>query len=87
MKFDFVRNIQFTKLLKVNGQLKEFNFRKANTNNEGIFSVDVSDDRGNRVMLQMQKEDGSWRIITPGLPKWVQEKETVFNEVIEEEMK
>jgi len=87
MKFDFVRNIQFTKLLKVNGQLKEFNFRKANPNNDGIFSVDVSDDRGNRVMLQMQKDDGTWKIITPGLPKWVQEKEAVFNEVIEEELK
>jgi hypothetical protein len=87
MKFDFVRNIQFTKLLKVNGQLKEFNFRKANPNNDGIFSVDVSDDRGNRVMLQMQKDDGTWKIITPGLPKWVQEKEVVFNEVIEEELK
>jgi len=87
MKFDFVRNIQFTKLLKVNGQLKEFNFRKANPNNDGIFSVDVSDDRGNRVMLQMQKDEGTWKIITPGLPKWVQEKEAVFNEVIEEELK
>ncbi len=87
MKFDFVKNIQFTKLIKVNGQLKEFNFRKANPNSEGIFSVDVSDDRGNRIMLQMQKDDGTWKIITPGIPKWVQEKEIEFNETILGELK
>lgn len=86
MKFDLVKNIQFTKLIKINGQLKEFNFRKSNATQEGVFSVDVSDDRGNRVMFNMEKKDGKWWIVTPELPKWVQEKEATFNDLIEEEM-
>lgn len=87
MKFDFVRNIQFTKLFKVNGSLKEFNFRKGNNSIDGFFSVDVSDERGNRIMLQMQKTDDQWKIITTGLPNWIMDKEQVLSEAIEEEIK
>ena len=56
MNTSFVKNIQFTKLIKVDGRLREFNFRKM-TQSSGIqFSVDVSDDKGNRIMLWLQKE-------------------------------
>ncbi len=87
MKFDFVKNIQFTKLIKINGQLREFNFRKSNATHEGFFSVDVSDDRGNRIMFSMEVKDGQWIIMTPGLPKWVSEQEAIFSNIIIEEMK
>lgn len=87
MRIEFVRNVQFTRLVKVDGRLREFNFRKLGGPNEGIFTVDVSDDRGNRILFRMKKEDTSWKIIPQQLPGWVMEKETSFHELIEEEIR
>jgi len=86
MHIQFVKNIQFTKLLKADGRLKEFNFRKLGGIHEGIFTVDVSDDRGNRIMLRMQKEDNLWKIIPQPLPEWILRNEMDFHEAIEEEI-
>jgi hypothetical protein len=88
MRIEFVRNIQFTRLLKVNGRLREFNFRKLGGANEGFFTVDVSDDRGNRIIFRMQKENDTWKLVmSQPLPAWVIEKEANFHELIEEELK
>jgi hypothetical protein len=88
MKIEFIKNIQFTKLVKADGQLREFNFRKISGSKEGLFSVDVSDDRGNRKMFKMQKMDNQWRIVGDDtLPDWIFKNETVFNDLIEEELK
>lgn len=89
MRIEFVRNIQFTRLMKVNGRLREFNFRKLGGANEGFFTVDVSDDRGNRIIFRMQKEnDNTWKLVmTQPLPAWILEKEANFHELIEEELK
>jgi hypothetical protein len=86
MRIEFVKNIQFTKLVKVDGRLREFNFRKLGGPNEGIFTVDVSDDRGNRILFRMKKEEGAWKILAQPLPNWVMEKEAVFHDLIEEEL-
>lgn len=87
MTTTFIRNIQFTKLIKVDGRLREFNFRKM-TNANGIqFSVDVSDDKGNRIMLWLQKENGHWIIQEPsGIPGWILKQEPVLHQLIEEEL-
>ena len=87
MRIEFVRNVQFTRLVKVDGRLREFNFRKLGGPNEGQFTVDVSDDRGNRILFRMKKEDTSWKIVPQQLPGWVMEKEASFHELIEEEIK
>lgn len=88
MKIEFIKNIQFTKLVKADGQLREFNFRKISGSKEGMFSVDVSDDRGNRKMFKMQKTDKSWIIVNDvQLPEWIWKNESVFNELIEEELR
>ena len=88
MRIEFVRNIQFTRLLKVNGRLREFNFRKLGGANEGFFTVDVSDDRGNRIIFRMQKENDTWKLVmSQPLPAWIIEKEGNFHELIEEELK
>ncbi|HVZ55975.1 MAG TPA: hypothetical protein VG870_04900 [Chitinophagaceae bacterium] len=84
MQIQFIRNVQFTRLLKVNGRLREFNFRKLGGINEGLFTVDVVDDRGNRIMFRMQKEDGTWRIVPQPLPAWITQSEVKFHELIEE---
>jgi len=87
MRIEVKRNIHFTKLVKVNGRLKEFNFRKLGGPNEGLFTVDVSDDRGNRILFRMQKEQESWKIQPQQLPNWVMDKENTFHDLIEEELR
>jgi hypothetical protein len=87
MELKYVKNIQFTKLIKCDGQLKEFNFRKPNGKQEGLFTVDVIDAKGNRIIFNMEMKDGTWQIITETLPTWITENEAVFHEMIEEEFK
>lgn len=88
MIIQFNRNIQFSKLIKAEGRLREFNFRKVNGLHEELFTVDVSDDRGNRVMFKMRKEDNEWLIIAEQpIPDWIRTSISRFNEAIEEELK
>ena len=87
MRIEVKKNIHFTKLVKVNGRLKEFNFRKLGGPNEGLFTVDVSDDRGNRILFRMQKEQESWKILPQTLPNWVMDKENTFHDLLEEELR
>ncbi len=87
MKIRFIKNIQFTKLVKANGRLKEFNFRKLKGAEEELFTVDVSDERGNRIIFSMAKEDNQWKLVEKDLPSWVIENESKFNELIEEELR
>ena len=87
MHVQFIRNIQFTRVLKAEGRMREFNFRKPNGQHEGIFTVDVSDDRGNRIIFKMAKDDKTWKIVPQPLPTWVADNEAVFNDLIEEEMR
>lgn len=85
-KMHFVKNIQFTRTIKADGRLREFNFRKLGGLQEGLFTVDVVDDRGNRLMFRMQKEDNTWRIVPQPLPDWVGKSERNLHDLIEEEL-
>jgi hypothetical protein len=82
----FVKNIQFTRLIKADGRLREFNFRKMTILQETLFSIDVVDDRGNRIMFRMQRNDSDWLIMPQPLPAWVQDQEKVLSEMIKEEL-
>ena len=85
MRIQFVKNVQFTKLLKVEGRLREFNFRKLGGENEGIFTIDVVDDRGNRILFKVQKDDSQqWKIQPQQLPKWVMDVEPKLHEILED---
>ena len=83
----FAKNIQFSKLIKANGKLKEFNFLKINVQQESVFTVDVVDERDSRVFFNIKKVDNRWRIIELPLPKWILENESSISEIIEEEIK
>jgi len=85
MELKYVKNIQFTRLVKCDGRLKEFNFRKSNGKEAGLFTVDVIDDNGVRIIFNMEKTDGAWKIVTADLPAWVIDNELQFHEMIEEE--
>ena len=88
MQLQFTRNIQFTRLVKADGRLREFNFRKFREDGgEWMFSIDVADDRGNRVIFRMKKEDTGWKIVPANWPAWVMNNENNFNELIEEELR
>ena len=88
MIVQFNKNIQFSKLVKCDGRLREFNFRKVNGLNDELFTVDVSDDRGNRIMFKMHKEGHGWALQsgTP-VPDWVRQVTPQFNDLIEEELR
>ena len=86
MPIQFVRNIQFSKLIKAEGRLREFNFRKTGTGNEEKCSVDTVDDRGNRIIFSMFKEGGAWKLSSTLLPKWICQYEVQLNDAIEEEI-
>jgi hypothetical protein len=87
MNFTFARNIHFTKLLKTADRLREFNFRLLPGNSNNLFHVDVPDDRGNRIMFRMQKQENNhWKIVEQPLPNWISENEKKLNDLIEEEV-
>ena len=81
------KNIQFSKLVKTEGRLREFNFRKSNPNGTILFFVDVTDDRSNRIIFQMIKDNESWKIQPQLLPDWIVKNENQFHELIENELK
>lgn len=87
MNFSFIRNIHFTKLVKTADRLREFNFRLLPGTSQSSVHVDVPDDRGNRIVFKMNKEDGNhWRIDQTNLPMWVLDSEKKLNDLIEEEL-
>lgn len=81
------KNVQFSKLVKTEGKLREFNFRKSNPDGIVLFFVDVTDDRNNRIIFQMQKENELWKIQPQLLPDWIVKNENTLHELIEDEMK
>jgi hypothetical protein len=86
MNFNFAKNIHFTKLVKTVDRLREFNFRMIPGTSRGLFHVDVPDDRGNRIMFKMHKEEDHWTIVDQHLPNWISDHEQRLNDLIEEEI-
>jgi hypothetical protein len=87
MNIQFARNIHFTKLIKAANRLREFNFRMLPGTSNSLLHVDVPDDRGNRIMFKMQRQDSQWKIVENGLPAWVVGNESLLNEAIAEELR
>jgi len=84
----FTKNVQFSRLVKAEGTLREFNFRKHSDPQGGVlFSVDVCDLRNNRIAFKMQHRDTAWKIVQTPLPEWVTKNEQILNDLIEEELK
>lgn len=84
----FTKNVQFSRLVRADGTLREFNFRKHSDSQGGVlFSVDVCDLRNNRIAFKMQQKDMAWKIVQSALPEWVTKNEQILNELIEEELK
>lgn len=79
-----LKNIQFTELIKAQGRLKEFNFWKKAADKEGIYDVDVTDDKGNRHYFSMKLEGKSWMIKETEVPTWIKDVLSELQRTIEE---
>lgn len=78
-------NMYFTKIIKTGERQREFNFRKLTSSNDVSYSVDVPDDKGNRVMFNMYKNaQGQWKTAAKSLPIWIHNAETDLGIAIEE---
>lgn len=87
MQIHFTKVVHFTRLIKAGGRLREFNFRKMRQFEEEVFSVDTVDDRGNRIVFYMRKNNNSnWTITQQVLPVWVTENEDKMAAAIEDEL-
>lgn len=78
----FTRNIAFTSLIKINGRLREFNFRKRG---DIFYDADTSDERGNRYFFKMEKVKEDWKMNGTQLPAWLVEGESLINAAIAKE--
>ena len=75
----------FSKIIKAGGKLREFNFRQTNLNDDTRYSVDVPDDKGDRIMFTLYKNtDREWKTSAQLLPTWIQDVEQVLAKAIEE---
>lgn len=86
MSIGVIKNVQFTRLVKAEGKFREFNFRKMGIKSEGQFTIDTADDRGNRIMFAMCKENDYWRFFPDTVPAWIMKNEARLHEIIEEEL-
>ena len=87
MHLQFVRMVQFTRLVKAEGRLREFNFRKVKSPEEELFTVNVCNERGDRIHFSMQKEEDTWKIIPGQLPQWILQNENNLDESIKDELR
>ncbi len=72
MDTTFKKIIHFTRLVKISGRLREFNYRKNNMAGDYVFDVDTADDRGNRIFCRLTKEAEKWLLTSKqALPGWI----------------
>ena len=76
---DTPRNVQFTKLIKINGRQCEFNFRKRTAEE---FDVDTVDDRGNRIMFKLVKKEDNWSVQGNNSVGWLIQHEKEIGAVV-----
>ena len=88
MYLQFTKIIQFSLLVKAGDRLREFNFRKLKSPAEQeAFTVNVCDERGERILFNMEKQDKEWKLSTGRYPQWIIQTENRLHEAIEQELK
>lgn len=86
MHLEFSRMVQFSLLVKAGNRVREFNFRKLRNPGEEQLTVNVCDERGDRILFDMHKSDGNWRITPAGLPAWITQSEDQIRTAVEQEL-
>jgi hypothetical protein len=86
MHLEFSRMIQFSLLVKAGNRVREFNFRKLRNPGEEQLAVNVIDERGDRILFDMHKKEGNWRITPTSLPAWITQSEEQIRTAVEQEL-
>ncbi|MBN8877698.1 MAG: hypothetical protein J0I32_09150 [Sphingobacteriales bacterium] len=77
-------NIQFTLLVKIEGRLREFNFRKRSAQ---LYDVDTADEKGARFQFNWKEVDGAWEITSlANLPDWIRRNTSSLREKFHEHL-
>lgn len=79
-------SIHFSKIIKAGDRNREFNFNRVNRNTVQ-YSVNVPDERGNRIFFTMYQENGVWKIAPDVLPAWLTSIEEELGKAIDDENK
>lgn len=86
MHIQFIRAVQFSLLIKLDGRLREFNFRKFRNTEEDTFSVNVCNERGDRIFFEMKKQENGWEFSPSNLPVWIEENKKTIRQAVDEEL-
>jgi hypothetical protein len=75
----------FSKVIKAGDKLREFNFRQTNLNDDSRYTIDVPDDKGNRITFSIYRNaDAEWKVAAQLMPIWVHNAEQELAVAIEE---
>ena len=85
MHLEFEKTIQFTLYVKAGDRLREFNFRKLKTNKDTL-TVNVINEKGDRVFFSMEKKENDWELTPINLPEWIEQNKNKINKAVEEEL-
>ncbi|RYG36008.1 MAG: hypothetical protein EOO01_31095 [Chitinophagaceae bacterium] len=80
----YTRNIAFTVLIKINGRLKEFNFRRRSSS---LYDVDTNDERGERYFFKAEYLHDRWAVSGADLPAWLSQGEKIIADTLLEQEK
>lgn len=87
MHIEFVKAVQFSLLIKTGDRLREFNFRKLRNPEAEKFSVNVCNDRGDRVLFDMVRVKDDWELAPANLPQWIVTNKPRIAAAVEDELK
>ncbi len=86
MQIQFIKAVQFSLLIKLDGRLREFNFRKIRNMDEESLAVNVCNERGDRVFFNMKKQESGWEFSPSSLPGWIDQNKKIIRQAVEEEL-
>ncbi|MEO5947411.1 MAG: hypothetical protein ABIP79_11395 [Chitinophagaceae bacterium] len=86
MHIHYNRAVQFSLLIKLDGRLREFNFRKIRNTEEDTFSVNVCNERGDRIFFDMKKQETGWEFTPSNLPAWIEQNKKNIQQAVEDEL-
>lgn len=86
MQIQFIKAVQFSLLIKVDGRLREFNFRKIRNTEEESLAVNVCNERGDRIFFNMKKQESGWEFSPSNLPLWIDQNKKIIRQAAEDEL-
>lgn len=75
----------FSKVIKAGDRQREFNFRQSSLNDNSRYTVDVPDDKGERILFSIFRNANSeWKVAAQLMPMWIHDAEDDLAIAIEE---